>query len=162
MKKFIITTMFLLGLIVLYAGFSNAAVKGTDETGPLAGWFTPGKSTEPPVQEMASKIIGAYVQNPKGESLGRVTDLMVDPEDGRIAFAILSHGGVLGIPMRFVAVPYNALKFNSQKSVYLLDLSKERMASAPSFDRNHWPDVADKNWEAQVYRFYGVAPYWEG
>lgn len=161
MKKFIISAMFFLGLFVLYGGLSNAAMNGPSEPGPMAGWYSSEKSTEPPLQERVSKIIGARVQNPKGEYLGSVTDLMVNPEDGRIAFAVLSHGGVLGIPMRFAAVPFNALKFNSNKSIYLLDMSKERMASAPSFDRNHWPDVADKSWGAEIYRFYGVAPYWE-
>ncbi len=160
MKKFI-PVMFLLGLFVLYGGSSNAAMNEPNGSGPMAGWYSSEKGTEPPLQERASKIIGARVQNPKGEYLGRITDLMVHPEDGRIAFAVLSHGGVLGIPMRFVAVPFNALKFNSDKSVYLLDLSKEKMASAPSFARNHWPDVADKSWGAEIYRYYGVAPYWE-
>lgn len=109
----------------------------------------------------ASAIIGTHVQNSKGDYLGRITDLMVDPHDGRIAFAVLSHGGILGIPTRFVAVPFSALTPSSEKHVYLLDVTKEKMAAAPSFTRGNWPDVTDRKWGMEAYVYYGQTPYWE-
>ena len=49
---------------------------------------------------------------------------------------------------------------SKENHVYLLDISEERMAAAPSFDRDHWPDVANREWEIDTYRYYGVSPSW--
>jgi len=132
--------------------------------GPMASWFSSSKSSEASFQERASRIIGAEVRNMQGDYLGRITDLMVDPQNGRIAFAVLSRGGVLGIPMMFTAVPFSTLTAGTpshEKNAYLLDVSKEKLASAPTFSREQWPDVANREWGAEVYRYYGNAPYWE-
>jgi sporulation protein YlmC with PRC-barrel domain len=166
MRKYtmLMTVVWAMGFVLLTAASYTESMGVQSGPSPMAGWFSSSKSTELSFQERASRIIGADVRNNEGDFLGRVTDLMVDPHDGRIAFAVLSHGGVWGIPMRFVAVPFSALTPGTprhEKNAYLLDVSKEKMASAPSFNREQWPDVANREWGAEVYKYYGNAPYWE-
>ena len=108
----------------------------------------------------ASKVLGTAVQNYQEEYLGVIRDVMIDPQNGGTALAILSRGGVLGIPMKFVAVPFSAFAFNPEKEIFFLDMSREQMASAPGFDRGQWPQVADRSWETDVYRYYGQTPAW--
>ena len=166
MRKYtmLMTVVWAMGFVLLTAASYTESMGVQSGPGPMGGWYSSSKSTEVSFQERASRIIGADVRNNEGDFLGRITDLMVDPQNGRIAFAVLSHGGVLGIPMRFVAVPFSALTPGTprhEKNAYLLDVSKEKMASAPSFNRDQWPDVANREWGAEVYKYYGNAPYWE-
>jgi sporulation protein YlmC with PRC-barrel domain len=160
MKKITIMSamIFALGLIpaTLHAGW----VGGTKGSSPMAGEY---KSTKPEVsalEHQARRIIGTYVQDNQGDYLGRITDLMIAPQNGGIAFAILSRGGALGIPMRFAAVPFSAFTFIKEKDVYLLDVSREKMAEAPIFNRGHWPNVTNREWETETYRYYGQTPKW--
>jgi sporulation protein YlmC with PRC-barrel domain len=161
MKKLMIVmvTVFALGFT---AGASYAgSMDSQSGYSPWAAEYKSAKSAERPFEYRASAIIGTYVQNKKADYLGRITDLMIDPHDGRIAFVVLSHGGVLGIPTRFVAVPFSALTPGSGKNVYLLDVTKGKMAAAPSFSRDNWPDVTNREWGAETYTYYGQTPYWE-
>lgn len=159
MKKLIMSAMiFALGfiLVVSYAvGMGNQS-----DHSSMAGEYKFTKSGETSFEYQASRVIGTVVKNKQGDYFGRITDLMIDSQNGGIAFAVVSRGGVLGIPMRFVAVPFSALTSNHEKHVYLLDESKEKMAAAPSFDRNHWPDVPNRGWETDTYRYYGQTPNW--
>jgi len=160
MKKMMVM-MALIFALGLFTVSSYAGTEGQNTYNPWGGVFGPSKSMEGFFQDRASTIIGTEVQNKQGDYLGKITDLMVDPQDGRIAFAVLSHGGILGIPTRFIAVPFGALKPGSEKRVYLLDASKEKIAAAPTFSRDQWPNVTDREWGADAYRFYGQTPYWE-
>jgi sporulation protein YlmC with PRC-barrel domain len=161
MKKLMIgmTVVFALGWIATasYAGW----MESQSGYSPWTGGYQSVKSGGGLFESRASAIIGTYVQNKRGDYLGKITDLMIDPHDGRIAFVVLSHGGILGIPTRFVAVPFSALTPGQGKNVYLLDVSKEKMAAAPSFSSDHWPDVTNREWGAETYTYYGQTPYWE-
>jgi sporulation protein YlmC with PRC-barrel domain len=108
----------------------------------------------------ASGIIGKGVQNDQGEYLGVIRDLMIDRQNGGISFALLSPGGVLGIPLRFVPVPFGAMTFSPAKNVYFLDMSREKILAAPGFDRGEFPQQASRGWETEVFRYYGLTPAW--
>jgi sporulation protein YlmC with PRC-barrel domain len=161
MKKImmVITMIFSLGSLpaVSHAGWTASP----SEPKSTSGEHESAKSGKTVLDYRASAVVGSWVKNKEGNYLGRITDLMIGPQDGGMAFAVLSHGGVLGIPMRFVAVPFHALTPSGEDHVYLLDVSKEMMAAAPSFKRDHWPDVASRKWEDDIYRYYGQTPQWE-
>jgi len=128
---------------------------------PWTGEYRSVKGGDKASEYQATKIIGTKVQNAQGDYLGKITDLMIDPQNGRIAFAVLSRGGILGIPTRFVAVPFGALTSVNEKEYYFLDVTKEKMAAAPSFGRDQWPDVGNRQWGSENYRYFGQTPYWE-
>ena len=160
MKKIMILTAIIFALGALPAASYAGRTGGQSDHSPMPAVQGPIKSGEASFQFRASTIIGRWVKNKEGDYLGRITDLMIDPQNGGKAFAVLSRGGVLGIPMRFVAVPFHALASSDEPHVYLLDVSKEKMDGALSFDRDHWPDVADRGWETDTYRYYGQTPQW--
>ncbi len=114
-----------------------------------------GKSME---DQRASKWIGSKIENRQGENLGKVEDLVLDSK-GRVDFVIISHAGALGLGEKYMAVP---LKSFSRKdgNTLVLDMSKEKMAQAPSFDKNNWPDMSNRQWSQNVYRYYGQKPSW--
>lgn len=108
----------------------------------------------------ASKIIGTDVKNPKGENLGGIKDLVLDPESGQVVYAVVSYGGVLGMGSKLFAIPWSVLRWTRDKDYYVLDMDKETLKKAPGFDKKHWPDSSNK-WEQQreqINQFYRVNP----
>jgi sporulation protein YlmC with PRC-barrel domain len=113
----------------------------------------------------ASKLIGTDVENPQGEKLGDIEDIVLDPDTGRIAYAVLSFGGFLGLGEKHFAVPWAAFtpKAGTTTAVdkFVLNVDKERLKNAPGFEKSNWPNMADRRWAEQVYGFYNVTPHWE-
>ena len=109
----------------------------------------------------ASTLLGDNVYNPEGEKLGSIKELMLDVDLGRVAYAVLSFGGFLGMGDKLFAIPFETLRLNPEKEHFLLDVPKERLKEAPGFDKDDWPSTADRAWGKEIHSFYGVEPYWE-
>lgn len=108
----------------------------------------------------AKKILGEEVLDKKGEHLGKVEDLAIDFEQGRIRYAVLSFGGFLGMGEKRFAVPVQALKRFGDDDRLLLNVDREKLKSAPGIDKGEWPIMDDQPYVTSVYKFYGYAPYW--
>jgi sporulation protein YlmC with PRC-barrel domain len=109
----------------------------------------------------ASTLAGDSVRNAAGEDLGKLDQIMIDIPSGKVAYAVLSFGGVLGMGSKLFAVPWSALKVDEDQKCLILDANKKKLENAPGFDKDNWPNMADNSWGSEVSRFYGVAPYWE-
>lgn len=109
----------------------------------------------------ASTITGDSVVNLQGEDLGHIKDLMIEVPNGRIAYAVLSFGGFMGVGDKLFAVPWSALKVDTENRRFVLDAAKERLKKAPGFDKEHWPKTEDRTWQSDVHKFYRTKPYWE-
>jgi uncharacterized protein YjbJ (UPF0337 family)/sporulation protein YlmC with PRC-barrel domain len=101
------------------------------------------------------------VINPAEEDLGKIEDIAIDLESGRIVYAVLSFGGFLGFGDKLFAIPWEALKLSSEEDEFILHVSKEALENAPGFDKDHWPEMADRQWGAGIYDYYGYRPYWQ-
>jgi sporulation protein YlmC with PRC-barrel domain len=106
----------------------------------------------------ASTLAGDRVRNSAGEDLGKIEDLMIDVQDGRVAYAVLSFGGFLGIGDKLFAVPWNALTINEQEKVFVLDVDRQTLENAPGFDKDNWPDMADPSWGQQIHAITARSP----
>ena len=110
---------------------------------------------------LSSNVIGSHVKNLKGDSLGDIKDLVIDPENSRVVYAVLSFGGVLGLGEKRFAVPLSAMKRSSEVNTFILDVAQERLQQAPEFNQNNWPQMTDPQWVTAIYDFYGLKPYWQ-
>lgn len=108
----------------------------------------------------ASVLKGYAVKNHHGEELGKVEELMIDLENGRIGYCVISFGGVLGIGSKLFAVPFKAMKINTTDQICRLEVTKAKLTEAPGFDKDNWPDMTDKDWGGKIFGFYGEKPYW--
>lgn len=109
----------------------------------------------------SSSISGDKVVNRQGEDLGDIKDLMIDVDNGRVAYAVLEFGGFLGLGSKLFAVPLTAMEVDTENHRFIFDQSKESLQNAPGFDKDNWPDFANRAWGTQVHAHYGVRPYWE-
>lgn len=122
----------------------------------------PGEHAGPGPEVMAADTLqGDKVVNPQGEDLGTIEDIMLDVGSARIAYAVLSFGGILGMGDKLFAIPWGALTLDVDQKCFVLDIQKEQLKNAPGFDKDHWPSMADPVWASQVYAFYKQQPYWQ-
>ena len=106
-------------------------------------------------------IIGDGVVNRAGENLGKIEELMLDLEKGRVAYAVLSFRGFPEMSEKLFAVPFEALKLDTSREHFTLDVDQNKLKNAPGFDKNNPPQASDRTWGAEVYKFYGIKPYWQ-
>ena len=113
-----------------------------------------------PVVLSAGTMSGDKVKNPRGEQLGDIQELMIDIDGGRVAYAVLSFGGILGMGDKLFAIPWSALKLDAEDHCFILDVPKEKLEAASGFNKDSWPNFADRRWGEQLHRHYGYSPYW--
>ncbi len=107
----------------------------------------------------SSSINGNDVYNQQDESLGDIKEIMLDMHTGRVSYAVLSFGGFLGMGDKLFAVPWSALKLDTINRRFILNVEKTRLESAPGFDKDKWPDMADPTWAHSIHAYYGTKPY---
>ena len=109
----------------------------------------------------AATLIGDTVVNSSGEDLGKIEAIMLDVTGGRVAYAVLSFGGFLGMGSKYFAIPWSAFTLDAGEKRFILGVSKDRLENAPGFDKDHWPSMADPTWATEVHAYYNVTPYWD-
>jgi sporulation protein YlmC with PRC-barrel domain len=166
MRKLGILTAFIFALSLVLAGTAQAAGKrqqdqqrgatGEQQMQQDQQRMQPGAEVRPDQKvHRASELIGSNIENHQGDNLGEIEDLVMDPATGRISYAVLSYGGVLGIGDRLTAVPFTALSPKpDEPDKFVLNIERERLEQAPGFEPREWPDLTDPNYTRQVDEFY--------
>jgi len=104
-------------------------------------------------------VIGVGVSNKQDENLGKIEDLAIYKRSGKIAYAVLSFGGIMGLGDKLFALPWNAISYCPDREEFILNRSKEELKTAPGFDKDNWPNMADKKWESSIHSYYGTTPF---
>ena len=117
-------------------------------------------TTPRPAVLSATTLIGDDVRNPDGENLGKLHEIMLDLDSGKISYAVLSFGGLLGMGNKLFAIPWDALTLSPHEHKFVLDVPRDRLEKAPGFDKDNWPDFADRTWGTSLHAYYGREPYW--
>jgi len=98
-----------------------------------------------------SKFIGSQVQNPQGDVLGKIDDVVVDCNSGRVTYcAIKVEDPQLG-GTKYLAVPLAALRPNTDGQFFILNADRDKVARARGFNKNDWPASNDPAWGAQAF-----------
>lgn len=111
--------------------------------------------------QKSSDLIGKGVTNNANENLGRIEDIVVDANSGRILYAVLSFGGFLGVGDKLFAVPWQSLQLPADAEKFVFNVDKDRLRNAEGFDKNNWPDFANEQWATTNYRAFDQQPYWQ-
>ncbi len=123
------------------------------------------------VSASCKELDGWEIVNPQGEKLGTFEDVMLDIRSGNIAYAVINvSSGFLGMGSKLVAVPWDALSIESREFAededisrrMILNVSKDKLGSARSFEKGNWPKQPDRSWlNENLYSQYGYTPWWE-
>jgi hypothetical protein len=90
----------------------------TDETGDLIA---------------SNKVEGTAVYNRSGERLGDVYNFMVGKRSGKVAYAVMSFGGFLGIGESYHPLPWDVLTYDTRMGGYVVDVDRAALEKAPSY-----------------------------
>ena len=106
----------------------------------------------------SDKVEGTAVRKPNGDKIGEIERVMIEKRSGRVAYAVMSFGGFLGIGEDYYPIPWEKLTYNVNLDAYELDVDEDRLRGAPSFanDGMDWTRADD----ARIAGYWGIAPYW--
>ena len=107
----------------------------------------------------ADKVTGTTVYNSAGDNLGSIHDLMIDKRGGRVAYAVMSFGGFLGIGEKFHPLPWNVLTYDEDKGGYNIDLTSDQLRMAPSYSRDELSGFGARAADERVDTYYGGLGY---
>lgn len=107
----------------------------------------------------ANTLIGNNVINQKQEALGEIKEIMLDMRTGKVAYAVMSFGGFLGMGDKLFAVPWTALTLDTGNHGFVLNVEKEHLTNAPGFDQDAWPDMTDATWVGHLNDYYGIKAF---
>lgn len=114
-----------------------------------------------------STLMSDNVVNPQGENLGDIKDFMIDTENGRVVYAVLSFGGLFGIGDKLFAVPMDALTVDTNKERFVTNIRKDQLEDAPGFNKDNWNkdnwprSATERTFVDRVYSHYGYESYYD-
>lgn len=105
----------------------------------------------------SDRVEGTAVFNSAGERLGSISRLMIGKTNGQVECAVLSFGGFLGIGNDHYPLPWRMLSYDLDKGGYVVDLDKDQLKDAPSYDLSREPEF-DEAYARSLYTYYGMNP----
>jgi hypothetical protein len=108
----------------------------------------------------SDKVEGTAVRRPNGDKIGEIERIMIDKRSGKVAYAVMSFGGFLGMGEDYYPVPWDKLRYNTSLDAYELDVTDETLKGAPSFKAGTEYDWSQEGGGKRVYDYYGAPPYW--
>lgn len=104
-------------------------------------------------------VSGTDVYNRQAEKLGTIRDVMIDKASGKIAYAIMSFGGFLGIGDRYYPLPWAALHYDTTIGAYVVDLDPAVLEGAPAYGDEETIAWDDADWRRRINDHYGLPPW---
>jgi len=108
----------------------------------------------------ADKVEGTTVYNRTGDKLGTVKTVMIDKTSGKVAYAVMSFGGFLGMGSDLHPLPWSVLDYDTRQGGYVVDLDKKTLEGAPRYRQDEEAAWGDPAWGRQVHDYYRADPYW--
>ena len=102
-------------------------------------------------------VEGTDVYDSTGKNIGEVDHLMIDKLSGRVAYAVISFGGFLGLGHSHYPVPWGALKYDTSLGGFRTSINQQQLKDAPEFSDDAW---GDRSWETRTHQHYNVPQYW--
>jgi len=103
----------------------------------------------------SDKVEGTAVYNARGEHMGSVERVMIEKRSGKVAYAVLSFGGFLGLGSDSYPVPWASLTYDTDLGGYRLNVSEDTLRDAPRYVGDDW-DWEDRERGHKVYDYYGA------
>jgi sporulation protein YlmC with PRC-barrel domain len=119
-----------------------------------------GRATAHPDHQCISSedIHGTEVYGSDGKNIGEVDHLIIDKLSGRVAYAVMSFGGFMGLAHSHYPIPWGALTYDKSLGGFRTNITEQQLKDAPEFSDDSWQD---RDWETRTHRYYGARQYWE-
>jgi hypothetical protein len=108
----------------------------------------------------SDKVEGTSVRNSAGDKVGTIERVMIDKRSGKVAYAVMSFGGFLGIGTDYVSLPWHVLRYNENLDAYEVNITENQLRRAPPPAGSWETGTVSRDWERNLHNYYGVDPYW--
>jgi sporulation protein YlmC with PRC-barrel domain len=109
----------------------------------------------------AKTVIGTNVQDPSGNKIGEVEDVILDKTSNSILFAVVGFGGFLGMAEKYHPIPWASLDYDEGEGAYVVSYTKEQLRAAPAASIDELTGAAGIQYRERTYDYYKVPRYWE-
>lgn len=106
-----------------------------------------------------NQLIGMNVQNVNNQPIGKISNVVVDLPQGRLLYVVFSPNSNMNLGNNLYAMPADAFTLSSDHSHLVTGIDQQKLAGAPHFDKNSWPNLTDATFASQVYQYYGKQAY---
>ena len=107
----------------------------------------------------SDKVEGTAVYGADSKKIGKVERIMIDKLGGKVAYALITFGGFMGIGEDYYPIPWSTLKYDTQLDGYKVNITADKLKGAPKYAKNQSWDWNRAN-DQRVYDYYGAGPYW--
>ena len=107
----------------------------------------------------SDKVEGTAVYGTDEQRIGEIERVMIDKLSGKVAYAVLSFGGFLGMGEDYYPVPWPTLKYDTRLGGYRVNLTADKLKNAPKYTESTGWNWTREN-DQRVYGYYGAQPYW--
>jgi hypothetical protein len=107
----------------------------------------------------SDKVDGTAVYGADDNKIGSVQRVMIDKISGKVAYAVVSFGGFLGMGEDYYPMPWPNLKYDTRLGGYRVGVTEDQLKRAPRYSRStdwNWSDRAN---DERVYGYYNT-PLW--
>jgi hypothetical protein len=108
----------------------------------------------------SDRVEGTTVYDRQGNNVGSIKRLMIEKLSGRVAYAVMSFGGFLGMGVEEHAIPWSKLTYDPRLGGYQTDITESQLQGAPAFSRGRDWDWTDRNRERELHDYYRAPYYW--
>jgi hypothetical protein len=115
---------------------------------------------ETPMLIGSDKVEGTPVYRPNGDRVGQIERVMIDKIGGKVAYAVMSFGGFMGIGEDYYPLPWRLLTYNPELGGYQVNIGEEQLKGAPKFSKHESWDWDNPSKGKSVLDHYGVPPAW--
>jgi hypothetical protein len=106
------------------------------------------------------RVEGTPVYNRDDEKLGTVHSVMIEKRSGKVAYAVMSFGGLLGFAERVHPIPWEMLTYDVDRDGYVVDLDRDTLRHAPTMNLDEADRPYDRKYDQEVSAYYGRMPWW--
>jgi PRC-barrel domain protein len=107
----------------------------------------------------SDKVEGTAVYGPDDRKIGTVQRVMIDKISGKVAYAVVSFGGFLGMGEDYYPMPWTKLDYDTSLGGYRVDITEDQLKGAPKFNRSTDWNWTDRSRDRTVYDYYST-PLW--
>jgi hypothetical protein len=108
----------------------------------------------------SARVEGTPIYDRSGSKLGAVHSVMIHKVSGRVAYALLSFGGFLGVPSRVHPIPWEKLTYDTQRQGYVVDLTRDALEQAPTLSVDGAERPSERGYEEALFGYYGATMFW--
>ena len=106
------------------------------------------------------RVEGTPVYSRGGEKLGTIHSVMIEKRSGKVAYAVLSFGGFLGLRGHVHPVPWDILSYDVDLDGYVVNLTREQLEEAPTLRLDEADRPRGRDYDEEVSGYYGRLPWW--